>query len=530
MGYRLTPETAAAARDRGLITEEQFQRLAQEPAPVTETPTTEISPFVAAPKPDLASSLIQGARQNVSARESRMAAEDARREQMTLAESVDRQRSFLNESIENDLANGADEGFIRKKYGNQMARLEADQQRLSQIAPPASAAPAPAANSVLASDLEANEQQQQGAGSGFDLRGGTMRGYNLMEAGINQAALAGRQKAVEQAAYLDQTQKEHLRLIDEDRERKLHQKEVLDGAHQKYQEEVERVGATKIDAKNLYANMSTGDKVLAGISLFLGAFGPDGQNRAAGTISKAIDRDIEVQKAQLGARERDLDRQNGLLRRMMDRFGDENTAEAATRAAYLDNAQLKLKTIGAKYEGTEIAAKAQQLHGELELKKTAAMQQVEQAELARSGQIISKEDRERFVPGFGLALSKEDATKMKDLLAVTNTAKKSLNVLLDIADNGSKMSFEDRDRAFVTAQKLVGALRVPIVGPGAMTEKELELLKSIVSNPSNFMSLASRNKTRLQTLKDSLQGDVDSHAEAFGLTRQGALNTLGSPL
>lgn len=80
----------------------------------------------------------------------------------------------------------------------------------------------------------------------------------------------------------------------------------VDEARRKYdaaREEMGRIDAT-VDPGRFWATRSTGDKVLGIIGMALGALGAgrDGINRAAVMLNNAIERDIDAQKAQFGAR------------------------------------------------------------------------------------------------------------------------------------------------------------------------------------------------------------------------------------
>lgn len=60
-----------------------------------------------------------------------------------------------------------------------------------------------------------------------------------------------------------------------------------------------KLAETKINAKNPFEDMSTGGKILAGISIFLMSLKPEGQALALKMIDNAMNRDIDIQKSNL---------------------------------------------------------------------------------------------------------------------------------------------------------------------------------------------------------------------------------------
>jgi hypothetical protein len=91
-----------------------------------------------------------------------------------------------------------------------------------------------------------------------------------------------------------------------------------------------------------FTDRSTGSKIVAALAIGLGQFGSaltGGPNAALEVVNEQIDRDIALQREALGRR---ADRVAGMRTAygvMLDRFGDERTAEAATRAVMLGKAE-----------------------------------------------------------------------------------------------------------------------------------------------------------------------------------------------
>lgn len=98
-------------------------------------------------------------------------------------------------------------------------------------------------------------------------------------------------------------------------------------------------GAAHLDPQRYIKNMSTGDKILSGIALVLGGIGSGmtkGPNLAAEFLQKNIDRDIENQRLQLGAKQ-------NLLKFNLDMTKDIQEAAAFTKMNSMDMVSMYLK-------------------------------------------------------------------------------------------------------------------------------------------------------------------------------------------
>jgi len=88
----------------------------------------------------------------------------------------------------------------------------------------------------------------------------------------------------------------------------------------------------KIEPGRFMANLSTGNKILAGISLVLGGAGGglngSGRNAAMEVLQKTIDADIDAQKTNLGKKQ-------SLLTQNLQKTRDLQEAEAMTRSQIL---------------------------------------------------------------------------------------------------------------------------------------------------------------------------------------------------
>lgn len=366
-------------------------------------------------------------------------------------------------------------------------------------------------------------QQESHQGAAPDL----MHGYEKQASGMsNEAkaigqkaesdkiALAGQIKAVTDMSSNYQTHYNEL-----DNERKAFQQDLVD---------------KHIDPNHYMGNMDTSRKFDTAVGLILGGLGGGGNsNQALDFLNKQIDRDIASQEKELGKRET-------LLSANLKQFGNLKDATDMTRVMQSDMLIAKLKQAEARAATPMAKAHAQQEIGKLEMQVAPIVQKIAtnklvaqleaeaQSDPSKYPQLLrtleqvdpekAKELRGRLVPGVGLTETSKDAADIKELRGMTKSAKAGINDLLKIADQpGKSMSLETKAKAGAIRQSLIGMLRVPITGPGAMSEGERKMLENLVADPTALFSLDSSNKIKLKTLASRLDQSVNEMEKARGL-------------
>lgn len=129
----------------------------------------------------------------------------------------------------------------------------------------------------------------------------------------------------------------------------------------------------KVNPNRYFSEMSTGNKILAAISVGLaglgqGLQGPGAKNMAMEVINKAIDRDVEAQRLELGKKQT-------LFSENLRQLGDIHAAKAATTAQLLTIAQSKAQMISAQSGSAETQARMQLANKEIDLRKAQLNQQ-----------------------------------------------------------------------------------------------------------------------------------------------------------
>lgn len=329
------------------------------------------------------------------------------------------------------------------------------------------------------------------------------------------------------------------------KEQKLEQEQDAYAKNQitQFEKETSEIAkSAQIDPNRYWNNMSSGNKVMAAIAIGLGAvggtFSGQGGNVALDIINKAIDRDIDAQKANALNKRQGLSDKINIYNMNMKRFGDQRLAMAATQTQMLQMANLQIQASAAKFQGAESASRAKMLQGQIMgqiAQNTMAMQQMLKQKaaleaLSGGGQDLSgadlmalpKEQRELYVqgPGFrGLAYTAEGAKAIRDSSGTVNGALHSIDKLLNLSKTNGRefLPSEAKAQAQALQAMLKGALRTEIVGPGAVNESEWKLLNDIVADPTKVMQLDGNTRVRLETLKETLIDGLRSKAAAQGI-------------
>lgn len=221
----------------------------------------------------------------------------------------------------------------------------------------------PAVEPTLPQQAPTITQQPQG------VMGDVARSFALKESAIRQGAAAEveAQKAREQLAidqqkqFQEQFKKYELKRAELDAESNNIRKAIQDN---------------KIDPNRFYSNMSTGNKVLAAISVALsgvgaGLQGPGTPNLALQVLNKKISEDIDAQKSELGKKE-------NLLSENMRRYGSLDSAMQATMLQLNTAAQAEISKIASKQGSKQAIANAQALTAELGLQAAQLKEQLSQ--------------------------------------------------------------------------------------------------------------------------------------------------------
>jgi hypothetical protein len=302
----------------------------------------------------------------------------------------------------------------------------------------------------------------------------------------------------------------------------------------------------KVDPRRMWGEMSTGRKVTASIGMILGGIGAGltgGPNYAVQIIERAIERDVEAQKTE-------IEKGQNLLAHNLRQTDDLRLAHQLTRADLLDSTAAQLQRAAASFAGDkakanaeaaigslraeaakerqQVAATAMQMAAQRELlplqvegaKRAVLLQRAQQEALAslfkgvgapldpRASTLLPDEIRERiiYLPGGNatLATTKEGAKKVRDQVQGYQ------EITAAVADMRRLRGEQGRSWVPFTAEraegqsmrrKMIGSLRLAVVGPGAMSESELKILENLIPEPGERFLTDSAFEAKLRQIE-----------------------------
>jgi hypothetical protein len=180
------------------------------------------------------------------------------------------------------------------------------------------------------------------------------------DAAINQAVNAGMVEGVQTGAAIKTMQDTLRTAADEEKQKaqlaqedfKAKQLEIDDLVSQ-YQKAAPNPQAAR---EQFWADKTTGQKILGGIGLVLGAMSRDGINRSVGMIEKAIDQNIEAQTKKQQSLGSLIGEKRGMLSDLRKMYGDERDARMAFKDQALKIAQLEIDKVAAQTKSAGVRA------------------------------------------------------------------------------------------------------------------------------------------------------------------------------
>lgn len=350
-------------------------------------------------------------------------------------------------------------------------------------------------------------------------------------AGVKAKAAAVQAEGAAQANILGDLEQKRARLADEA------QKYLADrqaGADKLFND----IQTSKVEPTRYWNNLSTGQRVSASIGLFLGGIGSGltGQpNPALHILDKAIDRDIESQKIDLGKKET-------LYGRYLEQTKDGLAAKQLAKADAYDVTAAQLQKVAATYSGQKAAADAQSAVGQLRQQGAVLRQQateralqIQQGQLGLQAQRYQaqalqelmkgvsggggfdrrvlelpafKDYRERAVDlpdgSVAFAADKEEAGKAREAFGAVGTLKAKLQRFSALAKNGDPATL-DRGAAQALRADILAEMG-HLHGLNRLSDKDLELFEQQVPDLTNFLKPTAQQK--LKALGQSIDDKV----------------------
>lgn len=190
---------------------------------------------------------------------------------------------------------------------------------------------------------------------------------------VKAQATAAIAQAENQAAMLDAHTAEL-----QDQSAKMQANEAARQAKtQQYQSDLDKVtreySGLEVDPNHYFGSMSTGNKIMAGVALAMGAIGAGmgntGRNVALDVVEKAIDRDIDAQKANIATKGRAVELKRGAYSDYLQAAGNERAAELAEKNRQLEIFKNRLDAQAQASQSPIIQANAQNTIAQIQQKQ-----------------------------------------------------------------------------------------------------------------------------------------------------------------
>lgn len=420
----------------------------QSPAPAGFAPAQQqVLPGAASPEqPDVFSQIASEEQQKLQQAQQQ---EQAQR-QMEQLQTLNTEKQLIMEKMRSDAASGIPAKGLQEKYGNRLQELNSSINTLQNqgIKLPESTV-APAAPAILTAEdfkkaTEPSIEEQQQAN---------------LQAQIPQIKLARAQ-----ANALDEVEK----LRQEAADAQARREQEL---QTKYAELDNRVRVRSLN--EIFSKGSFGDKLLAGLSIALGAASQALTGAKTNPVLDFMDKQVEqqAQRDKLTLEEKQM-----LQKQVYEAAAAETRRlENATNNAYRKDA-LKLQEQQINAQIAKIEAEIQE-----KLQKKQGSDAYSGRALTPDEELMARSDKDLaarlLISGNGkahLGLSPERASAHANYAREVMPALDNLKKYRTLLESGTEFSLIDRGIAKSLETAIVGALRLPFTGPGVLQQKEKE--------------------------------------------------------
>ena len=353
----------------------------------------------------------------------------------------------------------------------------------------------------------------------YELPSEYAQGYQQMIDASKQQAQASADAAAEQARIYDQQVKE-IQLAEVARQ-------TQERAVQQDLDKIRNDIATqKIDPTRVWSNMSTGNRVLAGISIFLGgvAGGMQGtENRALKIINDAIDKDIDSQKSELGKKQ-------NLLAINLQKYRNIQDAAAATKAQLMAVTQAQVQSAAAKAGSKQALAAAQMFQGQTELemgklKMQLAASQMTQNKLMdprgmspKEAMQMNQEIQDKLVQlpngQYYPAFNKESAVKVREAQAKLMPIKALMTEASNFMDQGYTLPVTQRN---TEAKRLKANILVELKNLkelGQLTEADMDIINPLVPQLGDIL-FQGKDRDAIASINRQLDNKLNATYSAY---------------
>jgi hypothetical protein len=304
--------------------------------------------------------------------------------------------------------------------------------------------------------------------------------------------------------------------------------------------------------KGIFEGKSTGQSIMGAIAIALGGVGaafqgPGSVNQALSLITKKIDQENEGRKEAYKTKlfgSQNLANEAG---KTADLAGQQEGRDIAAinnkKIMQLEAVSAKINQLASNYNSKTVADRAAMANEGIQrqisgLKMENAKQQYSMEMMKNLGgmdlekfeqlspaqqQIVPEEmrktfaeQRERNIPGYGLASNKEAAGEFRKALPELEQVVNGGRRILDLMTPGAKFNMDDRTKIQTMAGLLMGPMREQM-GFKTLTDSDQKLLHKVMGDPTSLTSLNSLERTKMQTIINETQNTIATRAKNAGL-------------
>ena len=269
----------------------------------------------------------------------------------------------------------------------------------------------------------------------------------------------------------------------------------------------------KIDAKAFWADKSAGEKFAAAIAVGLGAFAAGmngGPNHAANILDKAIEQNIDAQKANLDNKRKSAQGAQSMIGMYREILGDERAATLETRKTLLEAAARHIDQTTKESESPLIRARGDALKAsiyEKYAKTNAELDAYKQHEMYKevAAQVVGGPPKQQFVNNDGSFLDLPGGVSIKASdPAMVNQWRQQFDGVGEIEDASAELkqilaspNVKNTARAKMLVNNIATSLGAAKMGSARMTgQGELENIGHILDTGNGPISSDVLGRTR----------------------------------
>ncbi len=92
-----------------------------------------------------------------------------------------------------------------------------------------------------------------------------------------------------------------------------------------------------------------------------------------------------------------------------------------------------------------------------------------------------------------------------------------LNDLYDYTKNANKLDLKKREVILSKLNTLAGQLRIPLTGPGVLTQEEFNRILKTIGNPTKIVGIRDWEEAKLRSTIAAMNGQLRTQASAIGV-------------